>query len=229
MKKKLVVLSGAGVSAESGISTFRDAGGLWEGYDIREVASPEGWQKNRTLVQKFYNLRRRELLKVKPNEAHRLLAQLEKAFEVVIITQNIDDLHERAGSSHVIHLHGELLKMRSEKDPLTLYDISEDIPADATAKDGSYLRPHVVWFGEEVPMMATAYAQVAQADIFLVIGTSLVVYPAAGLIYNLPQGIPKYLIDPNPTEEASFFGFEVLPMKAVEGMKKLTQMLQHRQ
>ena len=198
MKKKLVVLSGAGISAESGISTFRDAGGLWEGHDIMEVASPEGWHKNKELVLDFYNKRRKNALEVEPNKGHEILADLEEFFDVTIVTQNVDDLHERAGSSHVIHLHGELFKSRSTVDPNLIYDVKgwEINLGDKCAK-GSQLRPHIVWFGEAVPKMEEAVLYANQADVFIVVGTSLQVYPAAGLINYVRHNVDKYVVDPN--------------------------------
>lgn len=195
--KKLVVLSGAGVSAESGISTFRDSGGLWEKNDITEIATPEAWQRNRALVLEFYNQRRKQLFEVSPNKAHFLLKKLEDNFDVRIVTQNVDDLHERAGSTKVLHLHGELKKVRSSSDPGLIYDwpIWELKEGDLCEK-GSQLRPHIVWFGESVPTIADAIPWFEQADLCLVIGTSLNVYPAAGLIQYLPDDCPLYLIDP---------------------------------
>ncbi|HEU5366330.1 MAG TPA: NAD-dependent deacylase, partial [Hanamia sp.] len=198
MKKNLIVLSGAGISAESGLKTFRDSDGLWMGYDVYEVASPQGWQKNPKLVLDFYNQRRKEVGKAQPNAAHKGIADLERYFNVTVITQNIDDLHERAGSKNVIHLHGEIFKMRSEKDEKTFYEIKGDIHFGEKAPDGSQLRPHVVWFGEQVPMIEKAVLILQTADIFMLVGTSLQVYPAAGLIDILPAGIPKYIIDKNP-------------------------------
>ncbi|RZJ99131.1 MAG: NAD-dependent deacylase, partial [Flavobacterium sp.] len=198
MKKKLVVLSGAGISAESGIQTFRDSNGLWEGHDIMEVASPEGFRKNPDLVLDFYNKRRRQLLTVNPNEAHSILAELENHFDVQIITQNVDDLHERAGSSNVLHLHGELLKVRSTRNPEYILDWKTDLTLNDKDKNGFSLRPHIVWFGEEVPALETAIEITQRADIFLVIGTSLQVYPAAGLIDFVPKNSKIYYIDPKP-------------------------------
>ena len=197
--KKLVVLTGAGISAESGISTFRDAGGLWEGYDVNEVATPEGFAANPELVLDFYNQRRRQLKEVEPNEAHRLLAHLEKRFHVVVITQNVDDLHERAGSQHIIHLHGELLKSRGVDDPYTTYPCTGDIHIGDKSPTGAQLRPHIVWFGEDVPMIVKAAEEVETADIVLIIGTSLQVYPAAGLMNCAEEGIPIYYVDPRPS------------------------------
>lgn len=197
MKKRLVILSGAGMSQESGIRTFRDMGGLWEEYDITEVATPEAWERNPELVMKFYNDRRKQLYESEPNDGHRGLVDLEKDFEVHIITQNVDDLHERAGSSKVLHLHGELKKARSTVDETLIYDIDgwELKFGDRCAK-GSQLRPHIVWFGEAVPAMDEAIQIVENADILVVIGTSLNVYPAAGLINYTKKGIPIYVIDP---------------------------------
>lgn len=193
---KVVVLTGAGISAESGLKTFRDAGGLWEGYDIMEVASIDGWHKNPKKVLDFYNLRRRQLKDAQPNAAHYALKELEKYFRVCIITQNVDDLHERAGSSYIIHLHGELTKARSSTDPSLVYNIGwSDINWGDTCSKGSQLRPHVVWFGEAVPMMEAAIQQVEQADIFIVVGTSLAVYPAASLIDYVAVDVPKYIVD----------------------------------
>ncbi len=197
-KKKLVVLTGAGISAESGLSTFRDAGGLWEGYDVMEVASPEGWEANPQMVLEFYNQRRKAANMARPNLAHQLLGQLEAFFEVTIITQNVDNLHEKGGSSRVIHLHGELNKCRSTARSSLVYDIEGDeLNLGDTCELGSQLRPHIVWFGEMVPLLDTAAKYAKKADIFAVIGTSLVVYPAAGLIHYVPKGTPMFIIDPN--------------------------------
>ncbi len=198
-KKKIVILTGAGISAESGIQTFRDANGLWEGHDVMEVASPQGWRKNRELVLDFYNQRRAQLHTVHPNKGHEGLVELEEGFDVVIITQNVDDLHERAGSSHVVHLHGELLKARSTADPSLIYDWEKDITSKDKCDKGSQLRPHIVWFGEQVPMLETAAAHTMEADIMIIIGTSLQVYPAAGLAAYAKKGIPIFYIDPKPT------------------------------
>lgn len=196
--KKLVVLTGAGISAESGISTFRDAGGLWEQHRIEEVATPEAWARNPELVLRFYNQRRRQLRDVQPNRGHQALVELEKQFEVHIITQNVDDLHERAGSSRVLHLHGELLKVRSERYEDLVYEWSGDLhPGDRCAQ-GFQLRPHIVWFGESVPMLLPAAELAAEADLFLIVGTSLQVYPAAGLMSYTRRNIPMYYVDPNP-------------------------------
>ncbi|WP_430401342.1 SIR2 family NAD-dependent protein deacylase [Flavobacterium sp.] len=226
MVKKLVVLSGAGISAESGIKTFRDADGLWEGHDIMEVASPIGFAKNPELVLDFYNKRRAQLLEVQPNLAHEILAELEQNFEVHIITQNVDDLHERAGSKNVIHLHGELLKVRSVYNEQIILDWKTDLFLGDLDQFGNQLRPHIVWFGEEVPAMEKALEIVEQADILLVIGTSLQVYPAAGLINYVNQNIPVYYIDPKP---ATIYDLpnplEVMPFAATEGMKILKDLL----
>lgn len=198
MKKKLVVLTGAGISAESGIKTFRDSDGLWEGHDVMEVATPEGWYKNQELVLDFYNKRRQQLKEVEPNSGHKILAELEKDFDVHIITQNVDDLHERAGSSKVLHLHGELLKVRSTKNRDLILEWTEDLVTGDLDKNGHQLRPHIVWFGEDVPALEEAIAITETADYFAVIGTSLQVYPAAGLISYTYSITPVFYIDPKP-------------------------------
>jgi len=198
-KKKIVVLTGAGISAESGIQTFRDAGGLWEGFDVMQVASMDGWRKDRELVLNFYNDRRRQLKSVKPNLGHHSLVDLEKDFEVTIITQNVDDLHERAGSSKIIHLHGELKKVRSSLDERLIYDWEEDCRVGDRCEKNAQLRPHIVWYGEMVPMLETAQRAMITADIVLIVGTSMQVYPAAGLVEYAPKGIKVYYIDPHPT------------------------------
>jgi len=224
MKKKLVVLTGAGISAESGIKTFRDSGGLWEGYDVMEVASPEGWRKNPALVLEFYNRRRKNVTEVHPNAAHFGLAELEKDYDVHVITQNIDDLHERAGSSKVVHLHGEIFRMRSEKSLSPSYEIRGDINLGDLAPDGSQLRPDIVWFGEEVPVMHIAEQIASNADIFVVVGTSMLVYPAAGLIDFVPHGCPKYIIDkviPHVSAR-NIFGIE---KPATQGVRELQEIL----
>ena len=196
--EKIVVLSGAGVSAESGIKTFRDSGGLWEGHDVMEVASPEGWSKNPELVLDFYNQRRKNALDARPNDGHTIIADLENHFEVTVITQNVDNLHERAGSSKVIHLHGELFKSRSTLDPTLVYDVDGwELNLGDKCEKGSQLRPNIVWFGEMVPMMEVAVGETITADIVIVIGTSLQVYPAAGLIEYAKKTSPIYVIDPN--------------------------------
>lgn len=199
MKQNLiVVLTGAGISAESGIKTFRDADGLWENHDIMKVASPEGWLNNKNLVLKFYNDRRRQLFEVMPNAGHIALTELEKNFDVHIITQNIDDLHERAGSKNIIHLHGELRKSRSTLDDTLIYDCLQDINFGDKCAKGSQLRPHIVWFGENVPLIYDAIELISKADIVIVIGSSMQVYPAAGLVDAAPKNIPVYYIDPKP-------------------------------
>jgi NAD-dependent deacetylase len=224
--KKLVILTGAGMSSESGIRTFRDSGGLWEEYDVTEVATPEAWVKNRDLVLRFYNERRRQLAGCKPNEGHIGLAQLEKYFDVQIITQNIDDLHERAGSSKILHLHGELTKARSTTDNTLIYDIGyKDInPGDKCVK-GSQLRPHIVWFGEEVPMMNEAVTLAAEADIFVVIGSSLNVYPAAGLVNYAPPGAALWVIDPKDVSVPVNRKVEVIMEMASKGVAILAERL----
>ncbi|MEM9327137.1 MAG: NAD-dependent deacylase [Bacteroidota bacterium] len=199
--KKIVALTGAGISAESGLRTFRDAGGLWEGHDVMEVASPQGWAADRALVLEFYNQRRKQAREALPNEGHRALAALEKDFEVVVVTQNVDNLHEQAGSSRVLHLHGELFKSRSTLDPSLVYNMDGwELKEGDLCEKGSQLRPHIVWFGEMVPMMEVAMQEAMSADIFLVIGTSMLVYPAAGLINFVASEVPKYIIDPNKPE-----------------------------
>lgn len=216
--KKLIVLSGAGISQESGISTFRDANGLWENHDIMEVASIHGWLKNPELVLDFYNQRRRQLAEVKPNDAHNIIAQLENQFEVIVITQNVDDLHERAGSSKVIHLHGELYKACSEGNKNLVLDWKEDIKLGDLAEDGSQLRPFIVWFGEDVPLLDLAADMVYDADILIVIGTSLQVYPAVNLIHFAHNAKRKYIIDPHCQDYTVPSDFVKLAMKATEGM-----------
>ena len=218
--KKLVVLTGAGISAESGLKTFRDANGLWEGHDVMEVASPIGFANNPELVLEFYNQRRRQLHEVKPNDAHHALAKLEEHFQVEIITQNVDDLHERSGSTNVLHLHGELRKMRSTTDPGHIKEISGDILVGDLCPKGGQWRPHIVWFGEAVPAIPKAAELCNQADILLVIGTSLLVYPAAGLVHYAPDKSPIYVVDPS-VPEVSRPNVRYLEMKATEGMKIL--------
>lgn len=222
----VVVLSGAGVSAESGLSTFRDSGGLWEGYDVEEVASIHSWYLNKEKVLDFYNIRRKQAAGVRPNRAHIAIASLEKRFDVTVVTQNVDDLHEQAGSSSVIHLHGMLKQARSEKDETIIVDIGSDpIKPGDKASDGAQMRPNVVWFGEPVPMMETAAEIVEKADIFIVIGTSLSVYPAASLVSYTRKGIPKYIVDPSTPELYSFEGWTHIRKKAEEGMNELTKQL----
>jgi NAD-dependent deacetylase len=209
--KKIVVLTGAGISAESGLKTFRDSDGLWEGYDIAEVATPEAWQRNPQLVQDFYNMRRKSVLEAEPNAAHYALAQLEEKYEVTIITQNIDDLHERGGSKKVIHLHGIITRSQSSINPELTYPINGwELTMDEVCELGSPLRAHVVWFGEPVPMIETALEICSDADIFILIGSSLAVYPAAGLINYVPKKAPKYIIDPHipPINQRGFIRIE---------------------
>ena len=224
---KITVLSGAGISAESGIKTFRDAGGLWEGHDVMEVASPEGFARNPALVLDFYNQRRRQLMDVSPNEAHLRLAQLEQHYEVRIVTQNVDDLHERAGSSHVTHLHGALLKSRSIKGDL-IYDCPNDIHLGDLGPDGHQLRPHIVWFGEEVPLLEKGAEMVRDADIVIIIGTSMQVYPAAGLIGYAQSNAQTYYIDPRPAvnyELQRISNLTIIDQVASTGMKILFEKL----
>ncbi|AUC15179.1 NAD-dependent protein deacylase [Tenacibaculum sp. SZ-18] len=226
--KKLVVLTGAGMSAESGINTFRDANGLWEGHDIMEVASPQGFRDNPELVLDFYNKRRSQLSKVLPNKAHHNLKKLEKNYEVDIITQNVDDLHERAKSSKILHLHGELLKARSSavNNYITFQD--KDINLGDLAEDGSQLRPHIVWFGEDVPMLEQAVEITEKADILVIIGTSMQVYPAASLINFVQEETPIYFIDPNPSvNKNAFNNLTIIKDVATLGTDKLLQMLSH--
>ena len=230
-KKNLVVLSGAGMSAESGISTFRDAGGLWDKYPVEAVATPEGYARDPQLVINFYNERRKQLLTVEPNEGHRGVAELEKAFNVTVVTQNVDNLHERAGSTHVVHLHGELTKVCSSRDPNNPHYIKELKPEEYEVKlgdkagDGSQLRPFIVWFGESVPEIETAIGYVEQADILVIIGTSLNVYPAAGLLHYAPMDCEIYLIDPKPVDAHTMRTIHTIQWGASEGVKKLREML----
>jgi NAD-dependent deacetylase len=221
--EKVIILSGAGISAESGLKTFRDSDGLWENYKIEDVATPEAWKKNRKLVLEFYNERRKQVQNAQPNEAHRALVKLEKKFEVTIITQNIDDLHERAGSKKVLHLHGEIFKSRSTKNPTLVYEINgSELNEGESCEMGSQLRPHIVWFGEMVPALEDAAQLVSQADIFIVVGTSLAVYPAAGLVNYSTPACEKYYVDPNA---ALLQGFTVIREKAVSGITKLVNHL----
>jgi NAD-dependent deacetylase len=224
--KKLVILTGAGMSSESGIKTFRDSGGLWEEYEVTEVATPMAWLKNRDLVLRFYNERRRDLAGCKPNDGHIGLAQLEKYFDVHIITQNIDNLHEKAGSTKILHLHGELTRARSSVDPSLIYDIGyKDINPGDNCEKGSQLRPHIVWFGEEVPMMDEAVNLTGNADIFVVVGSSLNVYPAAGLISYAPAKASLWLIDPKEVVVPVNRKVEVIREKASTGIAILTEKL----
>ena len=229
MKKKLVVLTGAGMSAESGLKTFRDMDGLWENYDIHEVATPEAWAKNKDLVLRFYNQRRVQLGVVEPNAGHYGLVELAKFFDVHIITQNVDNLHERAGSKNVLHLHGELTKVRSTKDESLIYDIGyKEIYSGDNCELGSQLRPHIVWFGESVPEMMVAIEIAATADIFVVIGTSLEVYPAASLLDHVALASPStplYLIDPNKPHDRKFAKIKHLQCSATSGVQQLIKLL----
>nr|WP_294936480.1 NAD-dependent deacylase [uncultured Flavobacterium sp.] len=226
MKKKLVILSGAGMSAESGLKTFRDADGLWEGHDIMEVASPIGWAKNPELVLDFYNKRRAQLLEAHPNQGHQILAELEQEFDVAIITQNVDDLHERAGSTNVLHLHGELFKVRSTKLHDLIFEWKTDLHLGELDSEGNQLRPHIVWFGEEVPAIEEAVQIVQEADIVIVIGTSLQVYPAASVIHFAGDEVPVYYIDPKPATLYDIANpVTVIPMNASEGMLFLKEQL----
>jgi NAD-dependent deacetylase len=229
-KPKLIIFTGSGISVESGIKTFRDAGGLWEEHRVEDVASAEGWYRNSKLVLNFYNARRKQLIEVQPNEAHFLIAKLEERYDVHVITQNVDNLHERAGSSKVLHLHGELMKVRSTADEHLIYDVSEinkngtDINIGDKCELGSQLRPHIVFFGEAVPNMTPAIKLTASADIFCVIGTSLVVYPAAGLLYYVEPHTKVYLIDPNPPDNLSS-NIVVIADKATTGTAKFVELL----
>lgn len=225
-KQKIVVLTGAGISAESGIKTFRDSDGLWENHDVMEVASPEGWRKDKELVLDFYNQRRKQAFEVKPNAGHFGLAQLETHYEVVIVTQNIDNLHEQAGSSNIVHLHGELSKARSTVDPNLVYEWGDKpINLGDKCEKGSQLRPHIVWFGEAVPLMEKAVAEVANADIFMVVGTSLLVYPAAGLLDYVEDHIPKYIIDPRMPDVRSRPNLHLIEEKGSVGVPVLVDKL----
>lgn len=228
MKKHIVVLTGAGISAESGLKTFRDTDGLWEGYNIEDVATPRAWKKDPQLVLDFYNMRRADVLKAAPNMAHTGLAELEKDFNVTIITQNIDDLHERGGSTNVVHLHGEIFKMRSEKNEGLVYDIRQDILLGHRAEDNAQLRPHIVWFEEPVPMIEKAAAIASDADIFVVIGTSLAVYPAAGLVNYAPRFAPKFIIDKHIPDVSYIPNLTKIEKPATEGVKELLALLKAR-
>jgi len=224
-KPNIVILSGAGISQESGIQTFRDANGLWENHDIMEVASPQGWQKNPELVLEFYNQRRRQLHEVEPNAAHKAITKLQKHFPVHIITQNVDDLHERAGNQNVLHLHGELFKVRSEKNENLIYDWKKDLHIGDKAEDGAQLRPHIVWFGEAVPMIEEAIPLVKNADIFIIVGTGMQVYPAAGLINYLRPDATIYYIDPKPQAVFVDNPVAIIEQKAGVGMPVLVDKL----
>lgn len=228
MRKKLVVLTGAGMSAESGIATFRDSGGLWDRYRVEDVASIEGWMRNPALVQQFYNIRRKELVQAEPNAGHYGLVALERDYEVQIITQNVDNLHERAGSSKVLHLHGELMKVRSTRNENRIYELSAEhceVSMDDRDAFGDPLRPHIVWFGEAVPMIETAVEMTCQADVYVVIGTSLNVYPAAGLLHYVRPGVPVYLIDPKPVKAPVNLPVHYIQKGASEGVAELSGLL----
>lgn len=226
-KKHIVVLTGAGISAESGLKTFRDSDGLWNGYDVYEVASPLGWEKNPEMVLNFYNDRRRDVAAAKPNAAHTGLAALEKDFDVTIITQNIDDLHERAGSTRVVHLHGQIFLMRSVKDDSLISEIKGDIKVGDTADDGGQLRPNIVWFGEAVPMMEKAVAIIQDCDYFVVVGTSLQVYPAASLLEYAPPYLPKFIIDKKIPEMGHYPNITFIEKPATEGVAELRKLLEN--
>lgn len=225
-KPKIVVLSGAGISAESGVPTFRDADGLWEGHDIMEVATPQGWERNPELVLEFYNQRRKNAFEVEPNQGHKILAELESDFEVSIVTQNVDNLHERAGSSRVLHLHGELFKSRSTLDENLIYAMEgRELKLGDCCEKGSQLRPHIVWFGEMVPMMEPAMEEALSADIFIVVGTSLVVYPAAGLIDYVASDIAKFVIDPNMPDIAERENLHLIEEVGSKGLEMVKEKL----
>ncbi len=225
-KKHIVVLTGAGISAESGLKTFRDSDGLWMGYNVEDVATPRAFKKDPQLVLEFYNQRRKDVAVAQPNAAHKVLASLEKDFDVTIVTQNIDDLHERAGSTNVLHLHGEIFKMRSVDDEHSVYEIQGDINLGDTAADGSQLRPHIVWFEEAVPMIAEAARVMTKADLFILVGTSLQVYPAAGLIDFVPAGTPKYFIDRKIPPVKGLSNLFLIEKNATEGVEELKKILQ---
>jgi NAD-dependent deacetylase len=225
-KQKLIAFTGAGISAESGIRTFREAGGLWESYDIHEVATPEAWVRNPDLVNRFYNDRRRQVFSSAPNKGHHVLAELQESFDVTIITQNIDDLHERAGSEKVLHLHGEITKARSTDFPELIYTIGyTDLTNESVCEHGAPLRPHIVWFGEAVPMMDPAIDLVKEADLLLIIGTSLAVYPAAGLIHYASEKIPKWYIDPEASRVESVKNLNIITEKSGTALPKLAELL----
>lgn len=224
--KRIVVFTGAGMSAESGIRTFRDSGGLWEEHDVRDVANPEAWSRNPDLVTRFYNQRRKQMQESSPNEGHLALVRLESNFDVTIITQNVDDLHERAGSSKVMHLHGELSKCRSTADPELVYDVDGwELTADSKCDLGSRLRPHIVWFGEDVPMMPPAIQLTSIADIFIIIGTSLEVYPAAGLVLRAPMESQKYYVDPNASNISDISNLTIIREKSGVALPQLVDEL----
>ncbi len=224
-KQNIVILTGAGISAESGIKTFRDSDGFWENHRIEDVATYDAWLRNKELVLDFYNQRRKQLLDCEPNEAHKLLVVLEEKYNVQIITQNVDDLHERAGSTNVLHLHGELFKVRSTIDEHLIYEWKTDLNIEDKCEKGAQLRPHIVWFGEQVPMISLAENIARTADIFIVIGTSMLVYPAAGLIHCVDYNTPKFVIDPNKPTISKFKNLEYITEKASVGVKKLVEKL----
>lgn len=223
-RPKIVILSGAGISAESGLKTFRNSDGLWEGHNVMEVATPQGWKTNQELVLQFYNERRKQLLEVQPNEAHKALVQLENKYDVHIITQNVDDLHERAGSSQVMHLHGELLKVRSTTDMTLIYEWNVDLKTGDLCEKGAQLRPHIVWFGEDVPLLEKAATIVSQADYLIIVGTSMQVYPAASLVNYTRNDTHIYFVDPNPSISASD-QLTIYAENATSGLKKITEQL----
>lgn len=224
--KKIVVLTGAGVSAESGIQTFRDGDGLWNKYRFEEIASPEAWDRDKRLVLEFYNQRRKIVWDAKPNAAHHALVKLERKFDVQIITQNVDDLHERAGSKNVLHLHGEIKKARSTIDPELVYDLKDwQLNLGDKCARGSQLRPHIVWFGEAVPMFASAIQIVSEADVFLIIGTSMVVYPAASLVVYVLPNVPKYYIDPKAFQVGGISNLKIINKTAGEGVPEVVEQL----
>lgn len=227
-KQKLVVLTGAGISAESGLKTFRDSDGLWEGYNIEDVATPRAWRRDPQLVLDFYNMRRKGVREAEPNAAHKVLAELEEHFDVHIITQNIDDLHERAGSTKIMHLHGEILKMRSEHNESLVYPIYDDIKLGDTAEDGCQLRPHIVWFEEPVPLIEEAIPLMQQADVFVLIGTSLVVYPAAGLVDYVKDSVYKYVLDKRIPSVNRYSNVVAIEKPATEGAAELKRILLER-
>jgi NAD-dependent deacetylase len=223
--KNIVILTGAGISQESGIKTFRDANGLWKNHNIMEVASPQAWEKNPELVLEFYNQRRRQLHEVAPNAAHKAITKLQTHFQVSVITQNVDDLHERAGNKNVYHLHGELFKVRSEKNDKLIYEWKKDLQLGDTAADGAQLRPHIVWFGEAVPMIDIVIPLVQQADVFIIVGTGMQVYPAAGLVHYVSSGVPVYYIDPAPNPLRISNPLHIIAKKAGEGLPELVDKL----
>jgi NAD-dependent deacetylase len=225
MKKHIVVLTGAGISAESGLKTFRDSDGLWMGYNVQDVATPGAFRRDPKLVLDFYNMRRKDVAASSPNAAHIGLAELEKDFDVTIVTQNIDDLHERGGSTKVIHLHGEIFKMRGEKDENKIYDIRDDINLGDMAEDGSQFRPHIVWFEEPVPKITDAMRVMSKADVFVLVGSSLQVYPAAGLVDYVPYHVPKYIIDKKIPYSSAPTNFYFIEKPATEGMEELKKIL----